>query len=72
MCRLKFYSNLLTSDPPEALTSKIAGVPRYSTSEPPEAVSSKALVADKVTSLHGHHQMVNTEIRLIIFFAAKD
>ena len=22
--------------------------------------------------LHGHHQMVNTEIRLIIFFAAKD
>ena len=23
-------------------------------------------------SVHGHHQMVNTEIRLIIFFAAKD
>ena len=23
-------------------------------------------------SAHGHHQMVNTEIRLIIFFAAKD
>ena len=23
-------------------------------------------------SPHGHHQMVNTEIRLIIFFAAKD
>ena len=23
-------------------------------------------------SMHGHHQMVNTEIRLIIFFAAKD
>jgi len=22
-------------------------------------------------STHGHHQMVNTEIRLIIFFAAK-
>ena len=22
--------------------------------------------------LHGHHQMVNTEIRLIIFFAVKD
>ena len=22
--------------------------------------------------MHGHHQMVNTEIRLIIFFAAKD
>ena len=25
----------------------------------------------KRTSTHGHHQMVNTEIRLIIFFAAK-
>ena len=23
-------------------------------------------------STHGHHQMVNTEIRLIIFFATKD
>ena len=23
-------------------------------------------------STHGHHQMVNTEIRLIIFFVAKD
>ena len=23
-------------------------------------------------SIHGHHQMVNTEIRLIISFAAKD
>ena len=23
-------------------------------------------------SLHGYHQMANTEIRLIIFFAAKD
>ena len=23
-------------------------------------------------SIPGHHQMVNTEIRLIIFFAAKD
>ena len=22
--------------------------------------------------MHGHHKMVNTEIRLIIFFAAKD
>ena len=24
------------------------------------------------TSPHGHHQIVNTEIKLIIFFAAKD
>ena len=23
-------------------------------------------------STHGHHQMVNTEIRLVIFYAAKD
>ena len=27
---------------------------------------------NKEDSTHGHHQMVNTEIRLIIFFAAKD
>ena len=26
----------------------------------------------KEDSKHGHHQMVNTEIRFIIFFAAKD
>ena len=26
----------------------------------------------KDDSTHGHHQMVNTEIRLIIFFAAED
>ena len=26
----------------------------------------------KLHSTHGHHQMVNTEIRLIIFFAVKD
>ena len=23
-------------------------------------------------STHGHHQMVNTEVRMILFFAAKD
>ena len=27
---------------------------------------------DLEDSTHGHHQMVNTEIKLIIFFAAKD
>ena len=26
----------------------------------------------RLCSTHAHHQMVNTEIRLIIFFAAKD
>ena len=31
--------------------------------------SSKNTIED---STHRHHQMVNTEIRLIIFFAAKD
>ena len=25
-----------------------------------------------VKTTHGHHQMVNTEMRLIIFFAVKD
>ena len=25
-----------------------------------------------IAHIHGHHQMVNTEISLIIFFAAKD
>ena len=27
---------------------------------------------EKTLHTHGHHQMVNTEIRLIIFFVAKD
>ena len=27
---------------------------------------------EKIVTAHGHHQMVNTKIRLIIFFAAKD
>ena len=26
----------------------------------------------RADSIHGHHQMVNTEISLIIFFVAKD
>ena len=30
------------------------------------------LAITKENSTHGHHQMVNTKIRLIIFFAAKD
>ena len=29
-------------------------------------------IVSKADSAHGHHQIVNTEIRLIIFFAAKD
>ena len=28
--------------------------------------------ANNDTILHGHHQMVKTEIRLIVFFVAKD
>ena len=30
------------------------------------------LPATQEKTTHGHHQMVNTEIRLILFFAAKD
>ena len=32
----------------------------------------EALRGKAISLIHGHHQMVNTEIRLIIFFAAKD
>ena len=34
--------------------------------------SKHPLPATQEKTTHGHHQMVNTEIRLIIFFAAKD
>ena len=34
--------------------------------------SKQPLPTTREKTLHGHHQMVNTEIRLIIFFAAKD
>ena len=34
--------------------------------------SKHPLLTTQEDSTHGHHQMVNTEIRLIIFFAAKD
>ena len=34
--------------------------------------SKHPLPTTREASIHGHHQMVNTEIRLIIFFAAKD
>ena len=34
--------------------------------------SKNPLPTTQEDSTHGHHQMVNTEIRLIIFFAAKD
>ena len=34
--------------------------------------SKHPLPATKEMTTHGHHQMVNTEIRLIIFFPAKD
>ena len=30
------------------------------------------VMCEALDSTHGHHQMVNTEIRLIIFFAAID
>ena len=34
--------------------------------------SKHPLPTTRDNSTHGHHQMVNTEIRLIIFFAAKN
>ena len=34
--------------------------------------SKHPLPTTREDSTHGHHQMLNTEIRLIIFFAAKD
>ena len=34
--------------------------------------SKHSLPTTQEKTLHGHHQMVNTKIRLIIFFAAKD
>ena len=35
-------------------------------------VIENTLNSTREDSTHGHHQMVNTEIRFIIFFAAKD
>ncbi len=35
-------------------------------------ISKHPLPTTQEKTTHGHHQMVNTEIRLIIFFAAKD
>ena len=38
-----------------------------------EGINSKhPLPTTQEKTAHGHHQMVNTKIRLIIFFAAKD
>ena len=36
------------------------------------AHSKHPLLTTQEKTLHGHHQMVNTEIRLIMFFAARD
>ena len=35
-------------------------------------IANTPLPTTQEKTTHGHHQMVNTEIRLIIFFAAKD
>ena len=37
-----------------------------------ESTSPTGTQQHRDNSTHGHHQMVSTEIRLIIFFAAKD
>ena len=41
-------------------------------SEDNDDLLQKILFQQYKRRLHGHHQMVNTEIRLIIFFTAKD
>ena len=38
----------------------------------PQQLGTPAPNGPKIPSAHGHHQMINTKIRLIIFFAAKD
>jgi len=38
----------------------------------PREYTSKHPLPTREDSTHGHHQMVDTEIRLIVFFAAKD
>ena len=40
--------------------------------ENPQVIAKPSSNNTRKDSTHGHHQMVNTEIRLIIFFAAKD
>ena len=40
--------------------------------ENPLVIANTLFQQHREDSTHGHHQMVNTEIRLIIFFAAKD
>ena len=51
----------------EAGQSLIRVLPRERTGH-----SKHPLPTTQEKTTHGHHQMVNTEIRLIIFFAAKD
>ena len=38
----------------------------------PPKKSKHSLLTTQEKTTHGHHQIVNTEIRLIIFFAVKD
>ena len=40
--------------------------------ENPLVIATTLFQQQREDPTHGHHQMVNTEIRLIIFFAAKD
>ena len=54
-----WYSHLLKNFPAFIVIHTVKGF----------GIVNKAEIDD---STHGHHQMVNTEIRWIIFFAAKD
>jgi len=61
------------------VTGKLGlGVPNEAGQRLTECNQENALIANIIfhntrdNSTHGHHQMINTEIRLIIFFVAKD
>ena len=55
------------------MSSNLIGLKKSSSLLPRECTDhSKYPLPTTQGSTHGHHQMVNTKIRLIIFFPAKD
>ena len=83
MCILYWYTNWnakVGSQETPGVTGKFGlGIPNEAGQRLMEFCQENALVIANTSSnntredsTYGHHQMVNTEIRLIIFFAAKD
>ena len=69
------YSHLLKNFPQFAVTHTVTGFSVVKEAEEDVFLEFSHFTLTNNTredSTHGHHQMVNTEIRLIIFFAAKD